>query len=115
MRLQGHVTNPVGEIICDPLHKLATTDLPIWLTELDACETDIDLRADDYEVVLRESCAHLAMEGVVFWVFMQGHVWRQDACLVNTDGTIDAGKRFVIIRLLHSSYDINLYPSQACS
>jgi GH35 family endo-1,4-beta-xylanase len=95
--LQGHVTNPVGEIICDALDKLATTDLPIWLTELDACETDVDLRADDYEVVLREAYAHPAVEGVVFWGFMQGHMWRQDACLVNSDGTInDAGERFVI-------------------
>uniref|UniRef100_A0ACD5VA18 Uncharacterized protein n=1 Tax=Avena sativa TaxID=4498 RepID=A0ACD5VA18_AVESA len=97
--LQGHVTNPAGEIICDALDKLATTDLPIWLTELDACETDVDLRADDYEVVLREAYAHPAVEGVVFWGFMQGHMWRQDACLVNSDGTInDAGERFINLR-----------------
>ncbi|KAM0925675.1 hypothetical protein ACQ4PT_004033 [Festuca glaucescens] len=97
--LQGHVTNPVGEIICDALDKLATTDLPIWLTELDACETDVDLRADDYEVVLREAYAHPAVEGVVFWGFMQGHMWRQDACLINSDGTVnDAGERFINLR-----------------
>uniref|UniRef100_A0ACD5TR08 Uncharacterized protein n=1 Tax=Avena sativa TaxID=4498 RepID=A0ACD5TR08_AVESA len=97
--LQGHVTNPAGEIICDALDKLATTDLPIWLTELDACETDVDLRADDYEVVLREAYAHPAVEGVVFWGFMQGHMWRQDACLVNSDGTVnDAGERFINLR-----------------
>ncbi|CAM0879021.1 unnamed protein product [Alopecurus aequalis] len=97
--LQGHVTNPAGEIICDALDKLATTDLPIWLTELDCCETDVDLRADDYEVVLREAYAHPAVEGVVFWGFMQGHMWRQDACLVNSDGTInDAGERFINLR-----------------
>ncbi|KAG8046208.1 hypothetical protein GUJ93_ZPchr0008g12912 [Zizania palustris] len=94
--LQGHVTNPVGEVICDALDKLATTDLPIWLTELDVSESDVDLRADDLEVVLREAYAHPAVEGVMFWGFMQGHMWRQDACLVNSDGTVnDAGERSV--------------------
>ncbi|XP_062192469.1 endo-1,4-beta-xylanase 1-like [Phragmites australis] len=97
--LQGHVTNPVGEIICDSLDQLATTDLPIWLTELDVCESDVDLRADDLEVVLREAYAHPAVEGVIFWGFMQGQMWRQDACLVNSDGTVnDAGERFVDLR-----------------
>jgi hypothetical protein len=58
--------------------------------------TDVDLRADDYEVVLREAYAHPAVEGVVFWGFMQGHMWRQDACLVNSDGTVNcAGERSV--------------------
>ena len=96
--LQGHVTNPVGEVICDALDKLsAATDLPVWLTELDVCESDVDLRADDLEVVLREAYAHPAVEGVVFWGFMQGHMWRQDACLVNSDGTVnDAGERPVV-------------------
>lgn len=97
--LQGHVTNPVGEVICDALDKLATTYLPIWVTELDVCESDVDLRADDLEVVLREAYAHPAVEGVIFWGFMQGHMWRQDACLVNSDGTVnDAGERFVDLR-----------------
>ncbi|XP_044971940.1 endo-1,4-beta-xylanase 1-like [Hordeum vulgare subsp. vulgare] len=97
--LQGHVTNPAGEIICDALDKLATTDLPVWLTELDVCESDVCLRAEDLEVVLREAYAHPAVEGVVLWGFMQGHMWRQDACLVNADGTInDAGQRFINLR-----------------
>ncbi|XP_062195408.1 endo-1,4-beta-xylanase 1-like [Phragmites australis] len=97
--LQGHMTNPVGEIICDALDKLATTDLPVWLTELDVSESDVDLRADDLEVVLREAYAHPAVEGVMFWGFMQGHMWRQDACLINSDGTVnDAGERFVDLR-----------------
>jgi GH35 family endo-1,4-beta-xylanase len=98
--LQGHVTNPVGEIVCDALDKLATTDLPVWLTELDVSESDVDLRADDLEVVLREAYAHPAVEGVMFWGFMQGNMWRQDACLVNADGTVnDAGERPVTCKL----------------
>ncbi|CAO1941795.1 unnamed protein product [Urochloa humidicola] len=98
--LQGHVSNPVGEVICDALDKLsAATDLPIWITELDVGEPDVALRADDLEVVLREAYAHPAVQGVVFWGFMQGHMWRQDAALVNADGTVnDAGQRFIELR-----------------
>lgn len=98
--LQGHVTNPVGEVICDALDALsAATGLPVWFTELDVCEPDDALRADDLEVVMREAYAHPAVQGIVLWGFMQGHMWRQDAALVNADGTVnDAGQRFVDLR-----------------
>jgi len=98
--LQGHVTNPVGEVICDALDRLsAATGLPVWITELDVGEPDEALRADDLEVVLREAYAHPAVQGVVLWGFMQGHMWRQDAALVNADGTVnDAGQRFIELR-----------------
>ncbi|CAN6344778.1 unnamed protein product [Urochloa humidicola] len=98
--LQGHVSNPVREVICDALDKLSgATDLPIWITELDVGEPDVALRADDLEVVLREAYAQPAVQGVVFWGFMQGHMWRQDAALVNADGTVnDAGQRFIELR-----------------
>jgi hypothetical protein len=36
----------------------------------------------------------------MFWGFMQGHMWRQDACLINADGTVnDAGERSVVRKL----------------
>src|SRR6185437_5121198 len=61
---------------------------------------DDALRADDdLEVVLREAFAHPAVEGVVLWGFMEGHMWRPDAALVGQDGTInDAGRRFLDLR-----------------
>ncbi|EEC78937.1 hypothetical protein OsI_19379 [Oryza sativa Indica Group] len=97
--IQGHVSNPSGEVICDALDKLATTGLPVWITELDVGEPDVSLRADDLEVVLHEAYAHPAVAGVVLWGFMQGRMWRQDASLVNADGTInEAGQRLVDLR-----------------
>uniref|UniRef100_A0A0E0L100 GH10 domain-containing protein n=1 Tax=Oryza punctata TaxID=4537 RepID=A0A0E0L100_ORYPU len=97
--IQGHVSNPSGEVICDALDKLATTGLPIWITELDVSEPDVSLRADDLEVVLREAYAHPAVAGVVLWGFMQGRMWRQDASLVDADGTVnEAGQRLVNLR-----------------
>uniref|UniRef100_J3M5Q9 GH10 domain-containing protein n=1 Tax=Oryza brachyantha TaxID=4533 RepID=J3M5Q9_ORYBR len=97
--LQGHVSNPSGEVICDALDRLATTGLPVWITELDVSEADVSLRADDLEVVLREAYAHPAVEGVMLWGFMQGLMWRQDAYLVDADGAInEAGRRFLQLR-----------------
>uniref|UniRef100_A0ACD5TPJ4 Uncharacterized protein n=1 Tax=Avena sativa TaxID=4498 RepID=A0ACD5TPJ4_AVESA len=94
--LQGHVSNPVGEVICAALDKLATTGVPIWFTELDVPEQDVGLRTEDLEVVLREAYAHPAVEGVVLWGFLQGTMWRQNAWLVNADGTVnEAGQMFV--------------------
>ncbi|KAM0903286.1 hypothetical protein ACQ4PT_018726 [Festuca glaucescens] len=93
--LQGHVSNPVGQVICDALDKLATTGIPIWFTELDVPEQDVGLRAQDLEVVLREAYAHPAVQGVVLWGFLQGTMWRQNAWLVNADGTVnEAGQMF---------------------
>ena len=35
----------------------------------------------------------------MLWGFMQGYMWRQDAALVNSDGTVnDAGQRFIDLR-----------------
>ncbi|CAL4893275.1 unnamed protein product [Urochloa decumbens] len=98
--LQGHVANPVGEVVCDALDKLAdATGLPVWITELDVREPDVALRADDLEVVLREVYAHPAVEGVVLWGFMEGHMWRPDAALVGADGVAnEAGRRFLELR-----------------
>ncbi|XP_040380396.1 endo-1,4-beta-xylanase 1-like [Oryza brachyantha] len=97
--LQGHVSNPSGEVICDALDRLATTGLPVWITELDVSEADVSLRADDLEVVLREAYAHPAVAGVVLWGFMQGRMWRQDAALVDADGGVnEAGQRLVNLR-----------------
>ncbi|KAL6594665.1 hypothetical protein ACP70R_048403 [Stipagrostis hirtigluma subsp. patula] len=97
--VQGHLRNPVGEIICDALDKLSAAGLPIWITELDVTEPDEALRADDLEMVLREAYAHPAVEGVMLWGFMEGRMWRPDAYLVNSDGTVnDAGRRFIELR-----------------
>ncbi|KAJ1282740.1 hypothetical protein BS78_03G074700 [Paspalum vaginatum] len=97
--VQGHVTHPVGDIICDALDKLAVTGLPIWITELDVSAADEAVRADDLEIVLREAFAHPAVEGVMLWGFMQGHMWRSHGQLVNADGSYSqAGNMFAGLR-----------------
>ncbi|RLM91705.1 uncharacterized protein C2845_PM08G05980 [Panicum miliaceum] len=97
--IQGHVTHPVGDIICDALDKLAVMGLPVWVTELDVSAADEAVRADDLEIVLREAFAHPAVEGVMLWGFMQGHMWRSHGQLVNADGKLtEAGSRFAGLR-----------------
>uniref|UniRef100_A0A453DTX5 GH10 domain-containing protein n=1 Tax=Aegilops tauschii subsp. strangulata TaxID=200361 RepID=A0A453DTX5_AEGTS len=97
--VQGHVTYPVGDVICDALDKLAATELPVWITELDVSAADEAVRADDLEVVLREAFAHPAVEGIMLWGFMQGHMWRSHGQLLNADGTVSqAGNRFMGLR-----------------
>ncbi|CAD6239463.1 unnamed protein product [Miscanthus lutarioriparius] len=96
---QGHVTHPVGDIICDALDKLAVTGLPVWITELDVSAADESVRADDLEIVLREAYAHPAVEGIMLWGFMQGHMWRSHGQLVNADGKYtQAGNMFAGLR-----------------
>lgn len=71
--IQGHVSSPVGPIICSALDKLATLGLPIWLTGLDVTSPDDITRAEDLEVVLREAFAHPAVDGIMlsgFWELM---------------------------------------------
>lgn len=97
--VQGHVTHPVGDIICDALDKLAVTGLPIWITELDVSAADESVRSDDLEIVLREAFAHPAVEGIMLWGFMQGHMWRSHGQLVNADGKYtQAGNMFAGLR-----------------
>nr|AAD41893.1 (1,4)-beta-xylan endohydrolase [Triticum aestivum] len=94
--LQGHVQNPVGEVICAAIDRLAKTGVPIWFTELDVPEYNVSLRAKDLEVVLREAYAHPAVEGIVFWGFLQGTMWRENSWLVDADGTVnEAGQMFL--------------------
>ncbi|XP_062208330.1 endo-1,4-beta-xylanase 3-like [Phragmites australis] len=97
--IQGHVTHPVGDVICDALDKLSVTGLPIWITELDVSAADEAVRADDLEIVLREAFAHPAVEGIMLWGFMQGHMWRSHGQLVDADGKYtEAGNRFAGLR-----------------
>ncbi|XP_044964455.1 endo-1,4-beta-xylanase 1-like isoform X2 [Hordeum vulgare subsp. vulgare] len=97
--VQGHISHPVGDIICDSLDKLAILGLPIWITELDVSAENEHIRADDLEVCLRECFAHPAVEGVVLWGFWEMFMFRNHAHLVDADGTVnEAGKRYLALK-----------------
>lgn len=96
--LQGHMSHPVGEVICAALDKLGILGLPIWFTELDVAASNVHVRADDLEVVLREAYAHPWVEGVMLW----GHLelmCRENSHLVDADGEInEAGRRYLALK-----------------
>nr|CAB3452776.1 unnamed protein product [Digitaria exilis] len=97
--MQGHITHPVGEIICDSLDKLAILGLPIWITELDVTAENEHIRADDLEVFLREAFAHPAVGGIILWGFWEMFMFREHAHLVEADGTInEAGRRYLALK-----------------
>ncbi|ELT99830.1 hypothetical protein CAPTEDRAFT_180458 [Capitella teleta] len=67
------------------LDLLATTGLPIWVTELDITVTDQDDKAEGYENILRTFFAHPGVEGVMFWGFWDKDHWRPRAAIVEGD------------------------------
>ncbi|CAL9779832.1 unnamed protein product [Musa acuminata subsp. burmannicoides] len=109
--IQGHISHPVGEIICDALDKLAILGLPIWFTELDVSAENEYIRADDLEVILREAFAHPAVEGILLWGFWELFTCRDHSHLVDAEGNInEAGKRYLALRqewLSHADGNIN--------
>lgn len=96
--LQGHISNPVGQIVCAALDKLAILGLPIWFTEIDIAAVNEHVRAEDLEVMLREAYAHPAVEGIVLWGFWE-LMCRDNSHLVDADGDInEAGKRYLALK-----------------
>ncbi|KAJ6813531.1 uncharacterized protein M6B38_141915 [Iris pallida] len=97
--LQGHISHPVGEIVCAALDKLEMLGLPIWFTELDVAASNEHVRADDLEVMLREAYAHPSVEGIVLWGFWELFMCRDHSHLVEAEGDInEAGKRYLTLK-----------------
>lgn len=97
--IQGHISNPVGPIICSALDKLGILGLPIWFTEVDVGAENEHLRADDLEVILREAYSHPAVEGIMLWGFWELFMCREGSHLVNAEGEInEAGRRYLDLK-----------------
>ena len=65
------------------MDELAETGLPIWITELDVRDDDVDVRADRYEDYLRLYFSHEVVEGIMLWGFWDQAHWRPEAALAN--------------------------------
>jgi GH35 family endo-1,4-beta-xylanase len=96
--LQGHF-NPVvdARAVKSTLDRVATAELPIWITEYDSPQPDETLRADNLEALYRMAFSHPAVEGILMWGFWAGNHWRgPDAAIVDLDWTLnEAGVRYV--------------------
>ena len=67
------------------LDAVASVGLPIWITELDVTNKDVNQRANGYEDALRLYFSHPAVEGILLWGFWNKRHWRPDASLVDGD------------------------------
>ncbi|KAI3864779.1 hypothetical protein MKX03_034991 [Papaver bracteatum] len=66
--LEGHFSAPNLPLMRATLDKLATLDLPIWLTEVDIQDSfDKQTQAVYLEHVLREAFSHPSVDGIVLW------------------------------------------------
>ncbi|MBN1123967.1 MAG: endo-1,4-beta-xylanase, partial [Sedimentisphaerales bacterium] len=98
--IQGHIWHE--DILANPgilkerLDKLATLNLPIWISEFDVADDDETKCADKLELVYRTAYSHPAVEGIIMWVFWAGNSWRgPNAGLAHRDWTLnEAGKRY---------------------
>ncbi|CAJ2642638.1 unnamed protein product [Trifolium pratense] len=83
--LEGHFTKPNLPLIRAILDKLATLDLPIWLTEIDISNTlDQDTQAIYLEQVLREGFSHPSVNGIMLWTALHPYGCYQ-MCLTDND------------------------------
>ncbi|MFA5293609.1 MAG: endo-1,4-beta-xylanase [Phycisphaerae bacterium] len=70
------------------LQPLAVFGKPIWATEFDASHTDATISADNIENYLRICFSHANVEGIMFWGFMDGQMWRSNAALCTSTGSL---------------------------
>ncbi|KAK2392927.1 endo-1,4-beta-xylanase [Trifolium repens] len=83
--LEGHFTKPNLPLIRAILDKLATLDLPIWLTEIDISNTlHQDTQAIYLEQVLREGFSHPSVNGIMLWTALHPNGCYQ-MCLTDND------------------------------
>jgi GH35 family endo-1,4-beta-xylanase len=100
---QGHfsddkVIDPV--VIESRINNLASTGLPVWVTEYDSTTQDVKLRADNLEKFYRIAFSNPNVEGILMWGFHANTHWRgPNAAIVDHDWTVnEAGLRYQALR-----------------
>ncbi|KAK4477219.1 hypothetical protein RD792_016433 [Penstemon davidsonii] len=90
--LEGHFTIPNPPLVRGILDKLATLDLPIWLTELDISKNlDQETQAKYLEVVLREVYSHPSVNGIMLWTALHPYGCYQMCLTDNNFNNLPAG------------------------
>ncbi|WP_105103061.1 endo-1,4-beta-xylanase [Microbulbifer pacificus] len=79
----------------DNLDRLATTGLPIYVSELDINFADDARHANKLRELFRVFWEHPAVAGVTHWGYRQGHMWRSEAWLLASDGSERAGLQWL--------------------
>ncbi|WGL18361.1 endo-1,4-beta-xylanase [Microbulbifer bruguierae] len=94
--VQAHfLEQSVGSDVKDNLDKLATTGLPIYVSELDVNYADDARHANKLRELFTVFWEHPAVAGVTHWGYLQGHMWRSEAWLLASDGSERAGLQWL--------------------
>ncbi|XP_039138828.1 endo-1,4-beta-xylanase 5-like [Dioscorea cayenensis subsp. rotundata] len=98
--LEGHFTRPNNPFMRAVLDKLATLNLPIWLTELDISKKmDQQTQAIYLEEVLREGFSHPSISGIMLWTPLHPFGCYQMCLTDNNFKNLPTGD--VVDKLLH--------------
>jgi GH35 family endo-1,4-beta-xylanase len=90
------------------LQPLAALGKPIWATEFDASHTDATVSADNIENFMRICFSHSSVEGIMFWGFMNGQMWRTNAGLCDSSGNLTIqGQRYEALMNEWTTNDTN--------
>lgn len=111
--LQSHFKSyvaPDPTLLKYRLDKLATTGLPLWITEMTLENSDENVRANWFENALTTYFSHPSVEGVILWGFWDEFV-NPNAALVNGNYLYvnAAGKRW--LDLIKSQWSTNIKAS----
>ena len=69
------------------LDRLATTGLPIYISELDINFSNDDAQLNRFKTLFPLLWHHPAVKGITFWGYKEHHIWRRQAYLLRGDGT----------------------------
>ena len=75
------------DVIRSIVDRLATTGLPIYISELDINLSDDNAQLNRFKTLFPMLWEHPAIKGVTLWGYKQNHIWQQDAYLLRADGT----------------------------
>jgi endo-1,4-beta-xylanase len=85
---QGHFLESTGvRTIQSRLDQLAATGLPIQISEYDVKFADDAKQLAKFREQFPVLWEHPAVEGITFWGYKEGQLWRTDAHLVRSDGS----------------------------
>ncbi|ELT88419.1 hypothetical protein CAPTEDRAFT_222166 [Capitella teleta] len=80
--IQSHMgCYPDVDLLTKRLQILAETGIPLFITELDVRQEDIELRAQGYEDILRLYFSHPSVHGIIIWGFWKENISYETAAL----------------------------------
>jgi endo-1,4-beta-xylanase len=86
--VQLHAFEDVNDdVIRSILDRLATTGLPVYISELDINISDDVAQLNRFKTLFPMLWQHPAVKGITLWGYKEHHIWREKAYLLRKDGT----------------------------